>query len=121
MTGRIWLGRPGLEALLPHLNRKYSEQDVEYSRENQTASGRRVKDYIATKKVFTINYSTISNNDILALKSIYEIKNSMSLKIENSDGTISTYMVRMKPFARERLIIAMKWYWSGISIVLEEI
>lgn len=124
MTGRIWLGRYGSEILLPHFNRAFHEGELELGKKRRTASGRKVIDITSIKKKFTVTYSIIKEADINILKQIYEIyltDGYLSMKIENSDNTIQEYMVEMEPFTRQRSIKANRWYWEGISIVLEEI
>ena len=118
---RLWLGKSGEEALLPRYNLKYNEQDIETTRESRTASGRLVEDIIAIKKLFMLNYGTLDNNSYETLKSIFSLGTRLNFKVERSNGAIDTYRVKMKPFGRQRLLIATRWYWEGISIVLEEV
>ena len=119
--GRIWLGRPGMEILMPHLNRTFVEQDTEISTKSRTASGRLVEDIVAVKKVFNITYGTLKDEDLEALKELYKIGDMLSLKVERNSGNIETYTVKMSPFNRQRLIIATRWYWNGVTITLEEV
>lgn len=121
MTGRIWLGSRGSEKLLPSLNRRYYEEDMEIAKTARTASGRLVTDVITVKKVIKIIYGTMKDSDLALLRQIYGFNGPMSLKVERSDGGINSYTVKMSPFSRQRLILATRWYWEGVTIQLEEI
>jgi hypothetical protein len=121
MIGRIWLGRAGLEVLMPNLSRKFSEEDTEISKESRTASGRLVIDVVAIKKVFTLEYSTVTGDVLETLKTVYALGGILSLKVERKDGTIDIYTVRMRPFGRKRVLMAIEWLWDGITVKLEEI
>lgn len=118
---RLWLGNSGEEILLPRYNLRFQESDSEITREGRTASGRLVIDVAARKKTFTLSYGTLDNESYETLKAIYSINNIMSFKVERSNEIIEIYEVRMKPFSRQRLLLATRWYWDGITIVLEEI
>lgn len=119
--GRIWLGKAGNEQLMPQLNRKITERDIEISVSNRTASGRYFEEIKARKKEFTISYGVIKQSDLDILLELYETGEFLSFKIERQDGIIDTYEVKMKPFSRERLKIATRWYYSGVTILLEEV
>lgn len=119
--GRIWLGNEGAEVLLSNIGRSFTEEDIEITRENTTASGKLVIDVIRVKKRFIIEYSRTTNEVMETLKSIYEIGGILSLKVERYDGTVDTYKVKMRPFSRRRIIMATKWFWENISIELEEV
>jgi len=119
--GRLWLGLPGSEVLLPSMNRKFSEEDIEDIREAKTAGGTYVADIVAVKKRFVIAYGTIKNSDLEIIKNIYQQGHVLSFKVEQSDASIKTYSVKRRPFARQRLEMASRWYWDGISLTLDEI
>lgn len=120
---RIWLGTLGNEQLLSTMGRRFAIEDFEISKEQRTASGRLVKEVIAVKKRFTLEYSFVTNAILKQLKELYQagIRNNLNLKIEQEDGSIEEYEVVFRPFSRSRYLIGDKWYWEGISIELEEV
>lgn len=60
---KIWLGTLGNEQLLSTMGRRFAIEDFEISKEQRTASGRLVKEVIAVKKRFTLEYSFVTNAD----------------------------------------------------------
>ncbi len=120
---RIWLGPPGNEQLLPEMGRRLSEEDFEIRNEQRTASGRLIRDVIAVKKRFKLDYSFATNAILKQLKQIYQagINGNLVLKIEQEDGSIEQYEVVSRPFSRSRYLVGDKWFWEGISIELEEV
>ena len=120
---RIWLGTLGNEQLLSTMGRRFAIEDFEISKEQRTASGRLVKEVIAVKKRFTLEYSFVTNAILKQLKELYQagIRNNLNLKIEQEDGSIEEYEVVFRPFSRSRYLIGDTWYWEGISIELEEV
>ena len=120
---RIWLGTPGNEQLLPAMGRRFAVEDFEISKERRAASGRLTKEVIDVKKLFTLEYSFVTNAILKQLKELYQagIRNNLSLKIEQEDGSIEEYEVVFRPFSRSRYLIGDKWYWEGIRIELEEV
>lgn len=107
--------------LMSNMGRQFSEEDIEISKEERTASGRLVADVTAVKKIFTLDYNDVTDDILTALKTVYAIGGALSIKVEREDGTIDTYSVRMRPFGRKRVLMATQWLWGGISIKLEEI
>ena len=120
---KIWLGTLGNEQLLSTMGRRFAIEDFEISKEQRTASGRLVKEVIAVKKRFTLEYSFVTNAILKQLKELYQsgTHNHLNLKIEQEDGSIEEYEVVFRPFSRSRYLIGDKWYWEGISIELEEV
>lgn len=119
--GKIWLGNVGNEVLLPNMSRTYAETDTEITQEKRTASGKLVIDIIAEKKEFTISYTKVTDDVLQALKNVYSLGNILNLKVEDKEGTINAYTVKIRPFGRTRVLMAKEWLWEGISIKLEEI
>jgi hypothetical protein len=120
---RIWLGTLWDEQLLSTMGRRFAIEDFEISKEQRTASGRLVKEVIAVKKQFTLEYGFVTNAILKQLKELYQsgLRNNLNLKIEQEDGTIEEYEVVFRPFSRSRYLIGDKWYWEGIRIELEEV
>lgn len=119
--GRLWLGQMGNELELPNMSRTFSEEEFEICTEGRTASGRLVIDVRAIKKRFVIEYSTVTNDVLEILRAIYALGNILSFKVERYDGSIDTYKVRIRPFSRKRIAMALEWLWEGIKIELEEV
>ncbi|NSW92323.1 MAG: hypothetical protein HPY74_16930 [Firmicutes bacterium] len=120
---RIWLGATGNEQLLSEMGRRLTVEDFEITKEQRTASGKLVREIIATKKRFKLDYSFVTNVVLKQLKEIYQLGTSgnLNLKIEQEDASIEEYEVVFRPFSRSRYLIGDKWYWEGISIELEEV
>src|SRR4030042_5246802 len=91
--GDIYLGPLNSETLLSPFGAKLKISDVLLCREDQTASGRRVRDIIATKKKFTLTYEMIDGDELETLIDLYEENDEMSLLLYNDDpspGTTTT-------------------------------
>ena len=129
--GDIYLGPSGTETLLSPFGRKLKIADIALSREEQTASGRRVRDIIATKKKFTLTYEMIDGDELETLIDLYEANDEMSLLLYNdtmTGGTTSepgdscdTYTVLMQPIERERVILMENGLWQGVQVELNEV
>jgi len=119
--GDILLGPLGEEVLLPGVGRQLSEHDLEISREDRVASGKLVRDIIATKKIFTLNYGIITGEDLESFEQFYSLHNNLNLIIVNRDSSIRSYTVCFRPFKRSRWILTGGWLWRNVSIVLEEV
>lgn len=119
--GRIWLGTSGNETLLSRMGRKFIEEDIEITREGRTVSGKLVIDVIAVKKIFTLEYSTITDTVLKQLQSIYALGGILRLKVERQDTSIDIYSVIFRPFSRSRYLKPGEWLWESINVVLEEI
>jgi hypothetical protein len=142
--GDIYLGVAGSELLLPGIGREYSERDIELSRQDRTASGRLVRDIIATKKAFSLRYSMIDGeaaegqecglNDLYYL---YSLQTELSLIVHYytpAAGTTTTttpapgtplrigrYTVLMQPIERTRILAIGTGLWGNVTVELEEV
>lgn len=118
----IWLGSLGTEVNIYNKSVEFTEKPLEIERVDRTASGRKVKDVIATKNAVNIVYGLMTNTELEILKTIYNIGDTLSLLIEREDETIDNYLVELKPFSRTNTIrVNGSWYWQGIALELEEI
>jgi hypothetical protein len=88
--GDIYLGTAGSETLLSPFGRKLKISDVELAREERTASGRLVKDVIATKKKFTLSYEMIDGDELETLLGLYDGYSELSLLLYNDRITETT-------------------------------
>jgi len=122
--GRFWLGPSGSESLFQPDGFSLSIEDFEINREGRVANGSLVIDRIATKKKFTISYTTAVGQDALDdLVALYTlgVSAALSLIVENEDASTSTYTVKFRPFTRVRMLAASSWLWDPVTFTLEEV
>jgi hypothetical protein len=119
-SGDILLGPAGQEQLLTRFGRKFSEGEIEFAKSERTASARLVKDIIAIKKKFRIEYSEIDGDDLRAVLILYNLQTELSL-IVHYEYVSATYVVRMSPFDRSRVISLGQGLWSNVTIEMEEV
>jgi hypothetical protein len=130
-AGDIYLGTLGAEVLITPFGRKLRISDNEISREERTASGRLVRDIVATKKKIVLAFSEIDASELDTLLNIYDLQDELSLLIYHTDPPGTTddesnyydaYTVLMKPLDRERLLLgATSGIWTGIDVELNEV
>jgi hypothetical protein len=129
--GDIYLGASGAETLLSPFGRKLKISDVILGREEQTASGRRVRDIIATKKKITLTYEMIDGDELDMLIGLYEDYDELSLLLYNDTiaGTTTpeagddcdSYTVLMQPIERERVLLLGNGLYGNVVIELNEV
>lgn len=129
--GDIYLGELGSEELLTPFGRVFSIKDEIISREGRAADGTLRRDVIATKKLFTLEYSLIGETDIESLIDLYELETELSLLVYNTSDEGGTtagpginydqYTVLMNPFDRTRLLLAGDGLWTGLTVELREV
>lgn len=113
----IWIN----DILLPSKGRVLTVREIEIGVERRALSGRLVSDITAIKKIFTLNYAFLTNQLLEILATLYSTPGVKILKIQQEDGTIKTYNIKIKPFARGRNLVARKWFWENVTVELEEI
>jgi hypothetical protein len=125
--GDTYLGPSGSETLLSPFGRKLRISDVILAREERTASGRLVRDIIATKKKFTLTYEMIDGDELDVLIGLYEANGEMSLLLYNDTFPTTTpkagddcdaYTVLMQPIERERILLLENGLWGNITVEL---
>lgn len=121
MEGRFWLGTEGSETLFETGWSSFAEDDIEINREARTANGSLVIDTIATKKLFSLTYSAMTQETLDALLTEYDKREALSLLVERADGTVDSYKVKFRPISRVRLLAMDQWLWRGVTFQLEEI
>lgn len=107
--------------LLSPFGRKFSETIIEIAKEDRTLSGRKVKDIIATKKEFRLEYEIIDDAVLVQLRTLYDAQTTQTLRITYRTGETLQYTVIMKPFEYKRENIEPDALWSGVTIILEEV
>jgi hypothetical protein len=116
----IYLGLAGAETLLSPFGRKFSRSPIEITREDRTASGRKVKDIVAIKYKFTLQYDLIDDADVRIFQHLYGLDSELSLKVTTPTG-VSTYTVMLAPFSQERVTAVGSGLWSGVTIEMEQV
>ena len=118
----IYLGESGgLEISLTPFGRKFREGEEHIYREGRCASGRLVRDIIATKKKFTITYNYIDDVELHKILDIFNFNTTVTLKIRRLDDTVDSYEVLMEPFDRDRAHIKGNGLWTGVSLEFREV
>lgn len=125
--GEIYLGASEeANNLLSPYSRTLGIGNTQLSRDERTASGKLVRDTIATKKTFTLSYELIDNPDLEIFKYWYDHSAakgiSLWLGIYFGDGsTLTEYYVLMQPIDYERVLMFDNGLWGNLEVVLEEI
>lgn len=119
---RILLG-PGTQALeeLDQFGRKYAANDVLISREDRTASGRLVRDVIATKKEFSLRYKEITGTSLTVYLDLYALNLELTFRVYVTTVIFDDFIVLMDPIGRSRLIARADGLWEGVNIILREV
>ena len=121
ITGRWWLGVTGSETLFETGWSSFREEDREINREGRVANGALVIDVIATKKRFTLDYSTMTQSTLDDLLTEYNLGVILNLQVEREDLSVDEYSVKFRPIRRTRLLATDRWLWRGAAFVLEEV
>lgn len=117
----IYLGpTAGPLVLMTPFGRKLNISDIQLSREDRTASGRLVRDVIATKKEIRLRYRMIDGDELTKYLDAYDTNDELLLRIYNSSG-FDDYTVLMDPISRERLLVRDDGLWEGVEIVFREV
>lgn len=129
--GDIYLGEYGSEILLSAFGRKLTVTDEQINREGRTASGKLVRDVIATKKTFQLKYDLIGGSELTDLLTLYAIDDELSLQIYHASDEGGTtagpeinydqYYVLMDAISRTRELLASDGLWSGVTVTLKEV
>jgi hypothetical protein len=121
LEGRFWLGTEGAETLFETGWSSLAENDIEINREARTANGSLVIDTIATKKLFSLTYSAMTQATLDTLLAEYNKGETLSLLVERADSTVDSYTVKFRPISRVRLLAMDQWLWRGVTFQLEEV
>ena len=106
--------------LLTPFGRSYKINNVEQARSGRTASGRLVKDIIATKKEFSLEYNLIDDSELQKYIDLYAESDELIFRDERDSG-YTDYTVLMNPLDQERIIAAEDGLWGGVQIKLSEV
>ncbi len=119
-SARMFLGISGSETLLIPSGRTFTESPIQFKREGRTASAKLVRDVIATKREFSLNYSTTTNEVKEQLETIFDLDATLNFRVERRDGSIDDFAVLMHPVESTRINAHGKWLHS-VSTLLEEV
>lgn len=111
------LGLTGSETSIPAPS-GFKIDDQPISREGRTASGKLVKDIIAVKKKFTLDYAALTYSEVQLLLAEYQRCTFLSF-IYPDCGSDKQCTVWFTSFPREKLLLATE-YWGNFSITLDE-
>lgn len=106
--------------LLTPFGRSYKITNIEQARSGRTASGRLVKDIIATKKEFSLEYNLIDDSELDKYIDLYAESDELVFRDERDSG-YTDYTVLMNPLDQERIIAAEDGLWGGVQIKLSEV
>jgi len=121
IQGRWWLGTLDSEVLFETGWSSFAENEIEISREERVANGSLVTDTIATKKLFSLTYSTMTQATLDLLMTEYDKGETLSCLVERADSTVDSYTVKFRPISRVRLLAMDRWLWRGVTFQLEEV
>jgi hypothetical protein len=130
--GDIYLGATvGTVQLMTAFGRKLTIADNEISKSERTASGRLVKDIIATPRKITLTYEAIDGDELAKFIALYETYDELILQIQHTDDPPSTtpepgsyydeYTVLMEPTSRERILLRGDGLYGNVSIEFNEV
>jgi len=110
------IGTPGNERDIPAPD-DFDIDILEIAREDRTASGRKVKDIVAKKRIFGLAYKGLPTSDITILREEYDKEMPLSFLYED-EGQTKNAVVWFSRFKRKRLKTKDE-YWQ-VDIELEE-
>lgn len=128
--GDIYMGPAGSEVKISAFGRVLQVSDTILSREERTASGRLVRDIIASKKKIKLVYETIDGDVLIQFLNFYETFDELNVWIYHDDvvGTptepssfCDPYVVLMQPIDRTRVLLLANGLWSGVTIEMNEV
>lgn len=120
--GELYMGPDvaGL-VLLTAFGREFGIRELEISREERTASGKLVKDIVAVKKVFTLDYGLIDGPDLQIFVDFYELHSELLFRYYTDETTFEDYTVLPDPVDRRRFLHFGGDLWARVNIVLQEV
>lgn len=110
------LGLAGYESVIP-APAGFEIATKEIAQEGRTVSGRLVKDIVATKRVFSLDFKALIPSDVQILLTEYGRKQPLTF-IYPDQGEDQTAIVWFTDFSREK-VLAGEEYWD-IGVGLEE-
>lgn len=121
--GEIYLGvidSSSME-LLTAFSREFSIKNNLLSRDERTASGRLVRDVIATKKEFSLSYELIDGDELEKITDLYDEEDELLLRVYTGDITYDDYIVLMDPLDYTRILMFDDGLWGNVEVTLLEV
>jgi hypothetical protein len=114
------------------MGRTMTEEQMQIAREDRTANGRAVRDIIAVKRKWTLEYSLIDHDDLVQLMDLYNSQDELTLEIyygdttsttveDDSGGDVERVQVLMQPITRTRVLGGNARLWANVAITLDEV
>lgn len=120
--GELYLGPDlGSMVLLSPFGRRFRTSNIQDNRTRRTASGKLVRDVIATKKEFTLSYGLMDNDALEEFKDLYALDVNLVFQVATGDLTYDQYNVLMDPIDFERVVLAGEGLWGNVEIRLLEV
>jgi hypothetical protein len=99
--------------------KKFEINPIEISVSERTASGRKVKDIIAIKRSFSLNYTGLSAQDMKTFLDVYREGKAVPFEF-SSAGEAETVSVYLESLPHEVFLFRPQ-YSQNITITLEEV
>jgi len=120
--GEIYLGvDAGSLELLTAFSREFAIKNNLLSRDERTASGRLVRDVIATKREFSLSYELIDGDELETITDLYDEEDELLLRVYTGDATYDDYTVLMDPLDYERVLMFDDGLWGNVEVTLLEV
>jgi hypothetical protein len=119
MNGDLYLD----DTKLTPYGRKFTITDEPVERSTRTITGKLLRDIVAVKKVFTLDYNLIDGNALNYYLSKYDEQDELILSVHSTDDPDDAvdYIVLIDAITRTREVMTADGLWSGVSIVLREV
>ena len=110
------------EIILPEYQRQYSQGWIDFEITDRTINKTLVSDFVAFKKVFTINWNIVEGEFMASLIFLYLEKEDVTFSEQQPDGSWLSWVCRLTiSNSLQREADAGNFAFSGFSITLEEV
>jgi hypothetical protein len=125
MLQTLRLGITGSESLLPSESRTFNTIGItEFSRQGRSIDGTLRKDFINNKKTFTVSWDVLAQDNLDLIESIYQLQFTsgfLNFIVSDKTGGTTNYTVSLGAFSWSHKTFVDDWYYSGVSITLEQV
>ncbi len=108
------------DTLITPFGREFSISPKEISKEDRTASGRLVKDYITTKNIIKLTYEIIDGAALRSILALYDLHEELTVTVNYETESI-TYKMIMRTIDRTRILAILDGLWGNVTIELEQV
>ena len=119
--GDLYLGLPGQEVELPARNRTVIPGTEKVEKRVVAVDGTICSDFIGDRPVWTIQYKTLTGEELETILSLYELYEDLNFIIVERDGSVKSYTVTMSTVSRTRFRTSRGWLWKNVSFQLEAV